>query len=534
MRPYLWPLALLPWLPADAAVMVVDTGADTALSACTAAAFDCSLRGALLAANATPELDDIQFDIPASDPSFQPATASWRIEVSNSALPLIEAPVVIDGYTQPGASANTQTPLQGGLNAVLKIELRLVNSNGFNGLEISGNFPAQAASTIRGLAISRFMNQIVLTGNAAHRIEGCFLGTDISGSQPASTPTQGRGIFGFGSGPYVIGGSTPAARNLISAMSGAYFTFAPANGLVIQGNLIGTDKSGLQPLGHSSNALEFTAPLTNALIGGSDGQARNVVAATRFTALYLSSSGANAYLGTRVLGNYFGVGVDGLTPLGNGINSASPSQPQPTISVFSGSQCRLDIGGEAPGEANLIAHGGAAGILVSACTGLSAPLNRYRNNRSIAFDLSATSNADGATVNDPADADEGGNRLINYPELSLPAGFAPGGGGTASLTVRVDSAPASVSYPLTVRAYRGDCGGGSRELLGSTQIQLVDAQLPQTWVLSAVDGSNLLPLTLTTTDATGNASEFSPMQGDAVFADALEDSAPTLTVGRCR
>lgn len=113
-------------------------------------------------------------NIPASDASFQPATASWRIEVSNSALPLIEAPVVIDGYTQPGASANTLTPREGGLSTLLKIELSLSNGNGFSGLEIPASFPVQGASTIRGLAISRFINQIVLTGTAAHRIESVF------------------------------------------------------------------------------------------------------------------------------------------------------------------------------------------------------------------------------------------------------------------------------------------------------------------------------------------------------------------------
>jgi hypothetical protein len=480
------------------------------------------------------DLDELHFNIPISDPSYQAGSDSWRIEVTNTALPLIEAPVTIDGYTQPGASANTLSTAQGGLDSVLKIELRLANGNQINGLEISANFPAQAASTIRGLAISRFTNQIFLSGMAAHRIEGCFLGTDITGTQAASVPAQGRGIFGFGSGSYVIGGTTPAARNLISAMSSAYFTFAASDGLLFQGNLVGTDISGNLPLGHSGNAFESSATLTNALIGGSDANARNVFAATRFVAIHLYSSNFDSYQGTRILGNYFGVGADGYTALGNGINSSSPSQPQPTISVFSGGICRLDIGGEAPGEANLIANGGAAGVLVASCRGLSSPFNIYRGNRSVAFDVAATSNADGATANDPGDADEGGNRLINYPETTLPANFLPAGGSAANLEIVVDSALATVSYPLNVRAYRADCGGGSRELLGSTQIEAIDAGLPRNWLLSAADGDNLLPLTLTVTDAEGNASEFSPMLGDAVFADAFEDQAATTSNGRCR
>lgn len=124
--------------------------------------------------------------------------------------------------------------------------------------------------------------------------------------------------------------------------------------------------------------------------------------------------------------------------------------------------------------------------------------------------------------------------MINYPEVTLPAAFLPTGGSTADLTIQVDSAPAAASYPLTVRACRAECGRGSREFLGRVEIQAVDAQLPQSFVVSAGDGNSVLPLTLTTTDAAGNASEFSPMKGDAVFADALEESAPVLAPGNCR
>lgn len=524
LLPISWPLA--------AAVLVVDTGTDAALSDCTAAPDDCSLRGALSKANLTPASDDIHFNIPMSDPSYQAATASWRIGVGNSALPLIEAPVNIDGYTQPGASANTQTTDQGGLNSVLKIEVRRLSGNNLNGLEISLNFYAQAASSFRGLVINSFLNQIVLSGSSAHRIEGCFLGTDISGTLAAS---QGpvRGVISYGPGSYVIGGSTPAARNLISGMSWGYLSSTNSNGMVVQGNLIGTDISGNQPIGFSANAFETSGSLTNALIGGSDANARNVFAAASYSALALSGSSGTSYAGTRVQGNYFGVGADGRAPLGNGFNSASPTQALPTLSVF-GVSCSLQIGGEAPGEANLIAYGGKEGILAAHCSGLSAPFNRYRNNRGLAFDVAPSSYGDGPTANDLGDVDEGGNRLINYPELTLPAGFVPTGGSSASVSILIDSTLASVNYPLTVRAFRADCGGGSRELVASTQIAAIDAQLPQSWLLTMADGNNLLPLTLNVIDAAGNTSEFSPMQGDHIFADAVEDVPPVLTAGNCR
>ncbi len=70
-----------------------------------------SLRQAILNANANPGVDTIDFAIPGTGVhTISPA----------SALPTITDPVVIDGYTQPGASPNT---LANGDNAVLLIEL---------------------------------------------------------------------------------------------------------------------------------------------------------------------------------------------------------------------------------------------------------------------------------------------------------------------------------------------------------------------------------------------------------------------------
>src|SRR5262245_34937702 len=65
-----------------------------------------------------------------------------------SKLPSITDPVVIDGYTQPGASPNT---LATGDNAVLKIELSGTSAPGTDGLVISGG-----GTTVRGLVINGF------------------------------------------------------------------------------------------------------------------------------------------------------------------------------------------------------------------------------------------------------------------------------------------------------------------------------------------------------------------------------------------
>src|SRR5262247_3435245 len=98
-----------------------------------------SLAQAILDANANLGADTIVFNIPGSGvQTISPA----------SPLPTITDPVTIDGYTQPGAIANT---LAVGTNAVLLIELSGASANSAAGLTISaGN------TTIRGLVINRF------------------------------------------------------------------------------------------------------------------------------------------------------------------------------------------------------------------------------------------------------------------------------------------------------------------------------------------------------------------------------------------
>ncbi len=518
-----------------AVTLTVNTSSDLASDNCSGGA--CSLRGALLAANLTPAEDLIEFNIADTDPGFQASTQHWSILVGASALPVIEAPVVIDGYSQPGASPNTNTPSQGGLNGTLKIEI--LPSTAFamtqNGLEISLNFFAQPASTFRGLAISRFQSQILLSGSASHRVEGCYLGTNITGSAASLTGNSGLGLGVRiqSGGAYQIGGLLPAQRNLISGMFGAVIFFAASDGIRIQGNLIGTNAAGSEAIGNTNDAISTSGNLRNALIGGSDPDARNIISASRFSALRLSSQSANEFSGTLIEGNYFGTDVTGTKPLGNGLNPQSPSQSQPTIGLL-GAQCSLAIGGTAPGQANLIAYGGGAGILNDRCLDVTTPLNRYYGNRGIPFDNVNGGGAVGSTPNDTDDADEqGGNRLQNFPEVTLPAGFLNEGGSSVALQYRVDTAIANATYPITVNFYRGACGGGSDSLLASDTIVSAQAQQLLPFTLIAGDGGNVLPLVASAVDAAGNTSEFAPMLGDEIFRGDFEDVLGPPTPGTC-
>lgn len=196
-------LLLLPFVgsaPADTFVVnnVFDPGSGT----CDV--IGCTLREAIDAANANPGADIINFNIPGA--GVQTITLS-------SSLPSIDDPLTIDGYSQPGASANT---LAIGNDAVLLIEVS--GDNSFGGLFVEAD-----DCTIRGLVLNRCSGQGIDLGfaNAISNalIEGNFIGTN-----PAGTADLGHGLSGIvveSATDCLIGGTTPGARNLISGNGSA-------------------------------------------------------------------------------------------------------------------------------------------------------------------------------------------------------------------------------------------------------------------------------------------------------------------------
>src|ERR1051326_6170076 len=163
-----------------------------------------SLAQAIFDANANPGADTIAFNIPGS---------GLHTIAPIGPLPTITDPVTIDGYTQPGAKANT---LALGSDAVLQIQLSGAVANSAAGLLISaGN------STVRGLVINRFnFYGIYLQTNGGNVVAGNYIGTDATGTGSFAAPNNGSGVF-MNSANNTIGGLTPADRNLISGNGNA-------------------------------------------------------------------------------------------------------------------------------------------------------------------------------------------------------------------------------------------------------------------------------------------------------------------------
>lgn len=514
-------LCLLGCTPTHAATFLVDTTDDSgavSMQVCDAdpSNANCSLRGALAKADTLSGAHTITFGLPTSDAGYIAATSHWRFTPATE-LRYATRDLTIDGYTQAGATPNTNTPDQGGSNAVLKIEIRgpgiSAQSTALRALD------AGSALVLRGVAVNRFQVNVALDAIGAHRIEGCFIGTDITGMEAVET-TNGSGTGIRSGGPAIIGGSDPASRNVISG--NPYIGISNNNGaaLTVQGNLIGTNAAGTAALPGQDYGLYLTVFGNGGLVGGALPAQRNVIAGSTFSALYVFGqvAGANP-MPLRVLGNFIGTGADGLLPLGNGANPQSPSQPQPTIISFAGAACGIVVGGDASGEGNLIANGGAAGIAVSTCVGARIVGNRFTHNRGIGIDLSVSSNPDGRTANDPGDGDgnapfQAGNRLQNHPDLLGLACVA----GTCSLTYRVDTDVANATWPLRIDIARGRQGQPETPVAIDSYLAS-EAGLPKTitFPIEALAGGG--SIILGATDAAGNTSEFG---GEHLFSTGFE------------
>lgn len=274
-----------------------------------------SLRQALLNANSLVGQDEILFAIPGAGPhTIQPL----------SALPEITESVVIDGYTQAGSASNTSTV---GTGAILMVEL----DGQLAGEDVHGLLFRNASSTVRGLVINQFDGAgiAVFDGldGADMRIEGNFIGTDVTGLLPRGNHSDGIRVESTSSGSVTIGGSSPAARNVISASTGANYMgqngsagngiyAAQATNLIVLGNFIGTDKTGNESLGNASDGIKVTFSEATRIGGAESGDGNLIsgnaasygimLAATTDVVIQSNRIGVNA-LGTAALPNGHGI-----------------------------------------------------------------------------------------------------------------------------------------------------------------------------------------------------------------------------------
>jgi len=229
-------LALLPLLE-SAHRLVVGTQANTLLVTTTNDSGPGSLRQAVLDANTSAGPDDIIFNIPSTDPGF--ASGVFTIHLA-SPLPVITGgSVTIDGSTQIAFTGPTN-----GQDPVIAID-------GAGAGVASGFVLHSDHNVIRRLIIARFNMPgqeaiAIQNGASGNLVEGCFIGTNSAG-----TTAVGNNIgvlLDSGAHHNIIGGTTLAARNIISAdTAGVLITGEATEGNLVVGNWIGAGRGDDEP-----------------------------------------------------------------------------------------------------------------------------------------------------------------------------------------------------------------------------------------------------------------------------------------------
>jgi titin len=224
----------------------------------------------------------------------------------------------------------------------------LALSNTANGIMISGapsNLIGGTASGAGNVILANSEAGIFITGSEAtnNLVQGNSIGASSAGGQ-----ALGNGYAGLtmaDTGGNIIGGTVAGAGNVISGNSQDGIFATNATGIVVQGNLIGTDSTGTAALGNVFNGITIAGGSSN-LIGGTVSGAGNVISGNLGNGISLQG-GATANL---IQGNYIGPDVSGGTAVSNGLAGVLIQGAGNTI------------GGASKGAGNVISGNGSAGV----------------------------------------------------------------------------------------------------------------------------------------------------------------------------
>jgi CSLREA domain-containing protein len=571
--------SIAPAAPPPGATITVNSTADSIANDNA-----CTLREAIVAATTNvasadtsnkciagvvaPAVDTIAFDIPDTDPGCSGGPPKICTVTLSSPLPDISEPVIIDGYTQPSASANT---LAIGDSAVILIR---IDASAGGGTPVHLAFGSNG-STVKGLSIvkpggdANNLGYVMAISSNGNTVVGNFIGVEPDGAT-VSTNHIIFAVLEVAGSSNTIGGTTPAARNLVAATNsgnshaadiegtsglvqgnyfdldatgslgignaviainvdaggntiggsasgagnvigtwatvGLQFAFGSAGAVSAQGNRIGTDASGTVALAGGPYGIVIGGSNGTVTIGGSLTGAGNLIRGT-LNGIWVNGS---ASAGTPVIqGNHIGVSLDGTVPL-----------PSGTTGIIITNSTGGLVGGTAPGEGNVIAFSGTNAISVAFASSWSLLGNSTFGN-GFGISLAGSDSVSPPTTNDLDDPDTGNNNRQNYPVLG------PGVVGPKTI-VHVSgslNSEANKAYRLEFFANAGcdKSGHGQGKIFVGTMDVTTNPNDVAFGPLALTTPIDRHVITATATDPAGNTSEFSDCSADdTIFSDSLE------------
>lgn len=260
-------------------VLTVDSTADTPDAhpgdrLCADAEGRCTLRAAITESEMWSDDMRIEFAIDGSAPRTIRLTAR---------LPLVtrtQGSLLIDGYSQPGATRNTA---RYGSNAVPGVRIR---GNGLTAHE-AGFYVTGAHVTIRGFVLSDLFRGIVIDGPTAvgDQVLGNWIGFNGNGSD-AAFGDMGV-LVNTGATDTRIGSAALEDRNVIGNMKKGIDHYGPGtHGTVVQGNLLCIAPSGRKA--GCNVGIDHDFGPQQGLVGGGEPGEGNTIGPTRWEGIELS------------------------------------------------------------------------------------------------------------------------------------------------------------------------------------------------------------------------------------------------------
>jgi parallel beta-helix repeat protein len=176
------------------------------------------------------------------------------------------------------------------------------------------------------------VNGVWFLAASGDTIEGNLIGTNANGNGAIGNGSDGVAIE-YGSTDNTIGGTTTAARNVISGndWDGVHLYGGGVTGNVVEGNYIGTNAAGSGALANAASGVAVFGGASSNTIGGASTSDRNVISGNGVYGVYISDSGTmynvveNDFIGTDQSGS-FAVpnGTDGvIVQAGASVNALS-------------------------------------------------------------------------------------------------------------------------------------------------------------------------------------------------------------------
>ncbi len=173
-------------------------------------------------------------------------------------------------------------------------------------------------------------------------IKGNLIGTNKSGTADLGNSNQGVLIEGaFGN---TVGGTTAAARNVISAnLWGIQIDGSTAELNLVEGNNVGTDITGNAPIGNEINGIILTGNASLNTIGGTGAGQGNTISFNVEAGVLVQSGSGDSILSNSMLSN----GQQGIALAGG-----NHSQSAPTLTGTSGGGTGSNVQGALTSVAN--------------------------------------------------------------------------------------------------------------------------------------------------------------------------------------